>query len=199
MVELKNNNFGAVLLSAAALSGGCALSASPDIYYPPSARKILSDYGSFVGPAGGLRGWPHAGIDIETGGEEKVYAAADGLVVRANYSAQGEYRVMLYHGRDADGQHVITDYFHNSLNLVEKGQQVKRGDAIAVSGTLRRVSFTHFGVLKNTTEELSRRWKHHDPHDYWVDGPGKITCFDAAKVYAKWPIRFTYPVKCREN
>ena len=36
-----------------------------------------------------------------------------------------------------------------------------------------------------------------NPHLYWVDGPGDVTCFDRRKLYPSERFRTTYPVPCR--
>ncbi|MEK7783682.1 MAG: M23 family metallopeptidase [Candidatus Binatota bacterium] len=179
------------------LISGCAALQGPEIIYPPNAPRVLSHYGSFRGPGGGIRGSPHRGIDIEAKTGELVLAAAEGTVWSAGWTDGAEYRISIAHGRDADSNYVMTIYFHNSQNLVEKGQKVKRGQAIALPGSTGRTGFTHFGVMRGSTREYPKDWSDIDPHEYWVDGPYRITCFDPTRSYPSSPIRFTYPVECK--
>ena len=185
------------LTAIAALISSCATIQGPDIIYPPNAPRILSHYGLMIGPGGGRRDSPHRGIDIEAKTGEPVLAAADGTVLTAGWTAGADYRISMAHGRDADSNFIITIYYHNSQNLVEKGQSVKRGQEIALPGSTGRTGFTHFGVMRGPTREYPKDWSDIDPHEYWVDGPYRITCFDPKRIYPPSPIRFTYPVKCK--
>lgn len=78
----------------------------------------------------------HGGIDFPCSTGSKVVAAQKGIVItvkRLNYSYG--YYVMIYHGTDAKGRSVVTLYAHNSSILVSVGDTVKKGEAIAKSGS----------------------------------------------------------------
>jgi len=187
--------FGSILV----LISSCATAQSPEIVYPPDARRILSNYQVLSGVRGGIRGSPHTGIDIEADIGEPVLAAADGIVFRADRTAEAEHRILIAHGRDSDGNYVMSVHYHNSQNLVEKDQKVRRGQPIALAGSTGARGFTHFGVFKGPKGGPSNEWRYTDPHEYWVEGPYRITCFDPAKNYPASPIRFTYPLECKRR
>ncbi|MDE6124153.1 MAG: peptidoglycan DD-metalloendopeptidase family protein [Eubacterium sp.] len=78
----------------------------------------------------------HGGIDFPCPTGTKVVAAQSGvvsLVKRLDYSYG--YYVMIYHGTDANGEHVFTLYAHNSSILVSPGDTVSKGQQIAKSGS----------------------------------------------------------------
>lgn len=175
------------------------------IVYPSNAPRIFSHYGDMWSP-GGMRPNLHRGLDIEGrlgtrwgGIGAPVLAAADGIVIRSHWSNNGGYRIAIEHGADENGKFVITEYLHNSENLVTDGERVKRGQQIATvghTGAYRgRDPHLHFAVyIRN---KRGKEWTHVDPHDYWYDGPYRITCFDRETNYLEQPIRFTYPVECK--
>ncbi|MDI6871349.1 MAG: M23 family metallopeptidase [Bacillota bacterium] len=79
----------------------------------------------------GLRwGRMHEGIDIATSWGRQVVASAPGRVEFAGWRSGYGRLVILDHGR---GTH--TWYAHNSRLLVRPGQQVERGEVIALSGS----------------------------------------------------------------
>lgn len=72
----------------------------------------------------------HGGRDISCPKGTPVYAAADGVVIKATYmnTSYGNH-IMIAHGND-----VYTLYAHNSELLVSVGDEVKQGQQIALSG-----------------------------------------------------------------
>ena len=111
----------------------------------PSYKKISSDYGYRNHPILGVDMF-HNGVDMAAPGGTNILAAYDGTVVSASYtSAMGNY-VMIDHG---DGLYTI--YMHASKLLVSQGQDVSRGDTIALVGTTGRSTgnHLHFSVRLN--------------------------------------------------
>lgn len=176
------------------------------IVYPPNAPRIFSHYGDIYSP-GGRRDSPHEGVDIEGrlgnrwgGIGAPVLASAEGVVVFSGWRNAPGNLIVIDHGVDEDGTSLRTEYLHNSENLVRGGEGVKRGQQIAKVGhtgaNRGRDPHLHFSVYKRG----SKGWSHVDPHDYWYDGPYRITCFDPDRDYFRRPIKFTYPIECeREN
>lgn len=151
----------------------------------------------------------HDGMDIEGRlGDpygaigEPVLAAADGIVLRSHWDNLGGLRIVIEHGQDTDGNYLRTVYLHSSELLVNQGDEVRRGQKIAKlgvtgGGITSGVPHLHFSVYRGPTKQYSKEWKHIDPHEYWVDGSYRITCYDPARNYPTSPIRFTYPVECK--
>jgi len=81
----------------------------------------------------------HQGIDIKAEPGEPIRAAADGVVVLAaeHHGAYGRL-VTIDHGNG-----VVSYYGHNSVNLVQPGQPVRRGEVIARVGRTGNASIDH--------------------------------------------------------
>ncbi len=71
----------------------------------------------------------HTGVDIGVPTGTPIHAAADGIVVRAQWYGAYGYAVVIDHGGG-----VQTLYGHNSKLCVSAGQSVKRGQVVAISG-----------------------------------------------------------------
>ncbi len=81
---------------------------------------------------------PHRGVDFAMPVGTPVLAVGDGeVVVSKNGSGAGNY-VAIRHGRQ-----YMTRYMHLKKLLVKPGQQVKRGDRIALSGNTGRSTGPH--------------------------------------------------------
>ncbi|MBS3113877.1 M23 family metallopeptidase [Candidatus Woesearchaeota archaeon] len=193
-------------LAAIVESSSFAVAQDSKIVYPPGAPKIASDYLDTWGFLRGRYGYertlgPHTGIDIDVLIGHPVLAAADGVIFRSHWSNDSGWRIVIEHGKDVDGSYLRTIYLHNDKNLVAPGENIKRGQIIALSGVSGRMSYDyphlHFMVYKGPTQKYSEEWTHVNPHEYWVDGPYRITCFDTSKGYQNSSIRFTYPVECK--
>ena len=107
----------------------------------PGYSSITSDWGWRV--IWGKKQW-HQGIDIGQPSGKKVAAAADGRVV--SYASEGGRgnTMVLSHGGG-----YYTRYQHLSSNVSHVGDDVKRGDKIALSGTTGDITgaHLHFEVL----------------------------------------------------
>lgn len=117
--------------------------------YPvPGNTRISAGYPNYSS------GQYHGGIDFPCSTGSAVVAAQDGIVVtvkRLDYSYG--YYVMIYHGTDARGRSVVTLYAHNSSILVSNGQNVRKGEQIAKSGSTGNSTgpHCHFEVRFNGT------------------------------------------------
>ena len=81
------------------------------------------------GEADGWTGAPHGGMDFAAGYGTPIYAAADGVVVKAGWhNSWGNY-VKIYHGT-VNGKHFVTEYMHMNEIGATKGQTVTRGQQI---------------------------------------------------------------------
>ncbi len=155
------------------------------VHYPLGATPIISDYGSHTSATGQTRTYIHNGLDLGRFGDD-VLAMADGIVTRASGGEWGN-GIMLYHGYDDDGLRLYTSYGHLHEFKVVKGDQVRRGQVIATVGNSGKMAgeipHLHMMTLKyggtSGASVISR-----NPHRFWLDGPGLITCFDPEKDYS---------------
>jgi murein DD-endopeptidase MepM/ murein hydrolase activator NlpD len=80
----------------------------------------------------------HAGVDMPGRMGANIYATADGIVARSEWSGGYGNLVEIDHGRG-----IQTRYGHLSASLVHAGQRVKRGDLIARMGSTGRSTGSH--------------------------------------------------------
>jgi murein DD-endopeptidase MepM/ murein hydrolase activator NlpD len=94
----------------------------------------------------------HTGIDIACPKGTPIYAALDGTVISAGWNNGGYGNmIILYHGLDDNGVKLFTRYGHSSKLLVKVGDQVARGQVIALVGSTGRSTgpHLHFEVMTN--------------------------------------------------
>lgn len=81
---------------------------------------------------------PHNGVDLATPSGTEVLATGDGVVTRvATHKYAGKYVVIDYTGPYS------SRFLHLSKILVTKGQKIKRGQVIALSGNTGRTTGAH--------------------------------------------------------
>ncbi len=103
----------------------------------PVSGPITSGVGMRIDPIDGV--WRrHNGIDIAVPEGTPVKAVADGSVIYAGLRSGYGWTVLLEH---ANG--MITLHGHNSRNVVEQGQTVKKGETIALAGSTGRSTGPH--------------------------------------------------------
>ena len=114
----------------------------------PSGKYITSYYGYRTHPISGQ--WKmHNGIDIGAAGGTNIVASEEGVVVTATWNEGGYgWYVIIYHGEG-----ISTLYAHASKLLVKAGDQVRRGQVIALVGNTgaSRGDHLHFEVRLNGT------------------------------------------------
>ncbi len=104
----------------------------------PVNGRILSRFGDRQDPFSG-EGAFHTGVDISANTGTPVHAAADGIVYTAEYDGSGYGKmVVIDHGNG-----VRTRYAHLSAFEVVAGQEVRRGQVIALSGNTGRTTSAH--------------------------------------------------------
>ena len=102
--------------------------ASSKLLWPTSGHVITQYYG-----------WRHTGLDIDGTLSSPLYAAADGVVEVSGWNSGGYgYQILISHPNG-----IKTRYAHASKLYVKAGQQVKRGQVIAMMGSTGRSTGSH--------------------------------------------------------
>ena len=107
--------------------------------FRPVLGPISAEYDASTG---------HLGIDFIAPNGSMVHAADDGTVILASYTVDGGYVIAIQHKADR-----LSVYKHNQSLLLEPGDVVRAGDAIAIiggTGTTSKGPHCHF--------------------EWWVDG-----------------------------
>lgn len=128
-------------------SSGTVITYDGGIFKFPLASytRISDDYGNRIHPTLGVEQF-HNGVDFAAPKGTAIYAAYDGVVVAATYSATMGNYVMIDHGSG-----LYTIYMHASALYVSKDDVVARGDTIAAVGSTGRSTgnHLHFSVRKD--------------------------------------------------
>lgn len=188
------------------------VSHSIKVNVPSNAPIIVSDYHSSVGANGLKRTGLHRGVDIYATIGSPIIAAADGEVVSAKVDSCWGPSILISHGFDKDGKRIHALYGHVKNFKVKVGQKVKRGQQVAEMGDPifnscgGGFNHLHFQV-SHTPQKIPFGWgwanfvsdgaKAPNPHKFWQNGVGNVTCFDASQEYTK--PGFTYPVPCENS
>lgn len=121
----------------------------------PPVKKLLPEHISstlrFLWPTTASRitqyfSWRHTGVDIAGPPSNKIVAAASGVVIISGWQNGYGRTIMIDHGNG-----YRTRYGHASKLLVSAGQQVSRGEVIAMVGSTGRSTgpHLHFEILRN--------------------------------------------------
>jgi len=163
------------------------------VHMPDNAPSISQGYRP-KRLTGGRSG--HEGIDIIDKSGTPVLAAASGVVIESYFELLFGSQIEIAHGVDEKGMPVNTRYFHLKERLVKKGDVVVRGQQI---GSLGRSGILAGGILHLHYEVRAGAGQNNsmNPHLFWADGVGVVTCFDRNKEWYDLPFRTTYPVPCR--
>jgi murein DD-endopeptidase MepM/ murein hydrolase activator NlpD len=104
---------------------------------PVANANFTSGYGSRSDPFRGSRAM-HAGVDLAGPVGTPIYATADGIVARSEYSGAYGNLVEINHG-----QGIQTRYGHMSRLIARPGQRVRRGELIGLMGSTGRSTGSH--------------------------------------------------------
>ncbi|MEK7649067.1 MAG: peptidoglycan DD-metalloendopeptidase family protein [Patescibacteria group bacterium] len=125
-----------------------------NILKPPSVKAIPERIGRvlrFLWPTSASRitqyfSWRHSGVDIAGPPSNKIYAAAQGVVIISGWQSGYGRTVLIDHGNG-----YRTRYGHASKLFVSAGERVERGDVIAMVGSTGRSTgpHLHFEILRN--------------------------------------------------
>lgn len=110
-----------------------------------SYTRVSDDYGYRIHPTLGVKQF-HNGVDFASPKGTAIYAAYDGKVIAATYSATMGNYIMIDHGDE-----LYTIYMHASALYVKSGDVVVRGETIAAVGSTGRSTgpHLHFSVRKS--------------------------------------------------
>ena len=141
----------------------------------------------------------HLGIDIIGPRNTSVIAVDSGTIMTTKWDLLYGYQVVIRHNVKHEGKFVISRYLHLNARVVEAGDEVKRGQEIGTLGStgfLATYPHLHFelGFAKTKKQHF---FITENPHKYWYDGVGKISCFDKTKEYKKKTLGITYPLLCQ--
>ena len=103
----------------------------------PVNGVLRSSFGGRCDPLSG-EGTFHTGVDLAAASGTPVHVTADGVVTNADWSGSYGKLVIVDHGNG-----IQTYYAHLSSFLVVPGQEVQRGEVIALSGGTGRVTGPH--------------------------------------------------------
>ena len=119
------------------------LASIPSIW--PVKGWVTSGFGYRVSPFTGAREI-HDGVDIAAPLQSYVISPADGFVIRSGRKRSLGLMMEIDHGYG-----LLTRYGHNSKNLVNVGDHVKRGQVIAQVGRTGRSTgpHLHYGIFLN--------------------------------------------------
>jgi murein DD-endopeptidase MepM/ murein hydrolase activator NlpD len=159
--------------------------------------QVLSPYRDLVKPGRALRDGPHPAVDFAGQIGDPVLAAADGTVWSVGQDGPGRPC-----GNGLWLQHApfrYTLYCHMHEVHVQRGQRVKRGEAIGTLGVSGEPSWTrpipqlHFGLADRPRSRP----------DGDLDGTSDpmtliVGCFDPGAAYPTDRLVLTYPVRCRK-
>ncbi len=119
------------------------LSSTPAI--SPTNGWITSEFAYRISPFTGLREF-HKGLDFATRLGTPIIATADGIVTFAGNQGFSGNIIVIDHGHG-----MVTHYGHVKEMLKKRGEEVKRGDTIALVGISGRSTgpHVHYAVLLN--------------------------------------------------
>ena len=108
--------------------------------------EVSSEFGLRPNPFGGRSYEMHEGIDFTGAYGAPVFATAEGVVKRAEYSGGYGYHIMIDHGYGYE-----TLYAHLSDMEAEVGDQIKQGQLIGYLGSTGRSSgpHLHYGIHRH--------------------------------------------------
>lgn len=157
--------------------------------------RICADYQATIACSGGRYGFvsptgryvdSHEGIDFRAAPGTPVIAASHGMVTWISASVCGGYIVVetpinTYSRQAGKELNLYARYTHLAPDgRLSIGDEVKPGDLLGHvqdfsnldPGCAGRVSHLHFALHFGGDEAA-----HVSPHDYWLDGPGIVSCY----------------------
>lgn len=176
--------------------------ARPDgrrVVMPPNAPSITGQF-RLVGDSGDpqRRELDHLGIDIIEEVGTPVLAVSGGTVLRAFYEPMFGHQVFVDHGAAGGGGRLVSKYRHLDSRSLRSGDRVQRGQQVGTLGTSGLMSqgyaHLHFELWQTPAKGSATPV---DPHDYWLLGANRVTCFTPRLAGVAGRAKLTYPVACK--
>ena len=127
--EAKKQNSSNSGSSSSSGSSSITVSSGGYLWPVPSSGRITSYFGHREQPTAGASTY-HKGIDVGAPTGSNIVATKSGTVVTSRYSSSAGYYIMIYHGNG-----VYSTYMHCSKLLASVGDEVSRGEVIALVGS----------------------------------------------------------------
>ncbi|TRZ49080.1 M23 family metallopeptidase [bacterium] len=142
----------------------------------------------------------HPGIDLSITKGTPIIAISDGKVFYIGEpDSKEQYGGGVFVGI-SHGEHFNSLWGHLTEVFVEKGQSVKRGQLIGLSGSSNYgYPHLHLGICKirENLRDCQRFSQTYDPQNFWL--AGKPQCFDPNMDYSRYSQKdITLPVACGE-
>jgi murein DD-endopeptidase MepM/ murein hydrolase activator NlpD len=201
-----------IILSAVLILTGCApLHLEPYGIVAPDGESVREDGGPVFLPEGApsiMQGFNlqpepqpragHEGIDIYARTGTPVIAPASGIVTDSYFEPFYGNRVIIEYGRDENGRDIFSRLLHLDKRLVSEGEKVLRGQPIGTLGSTGLLaSYPHLHYEIRVRLDGHRSYPV-NPHIFWADGAGVVTCFDNSMELPGRQFSMTYPVSCRK-
>lgn len=167
---------------------------------PEGVRPDLcNDYGSYRNCVGGnyIPGRWHQGLDFGGSSGTPVISATYGEIVAASPDACAGFLITVKTPiRLNTGETLYAMYAHaKPVDDTRPSRAIKPGDVIGhiipLLGTVCYMSRTHVHLELRIENDRSRTT---NPHQYWADGVGKVTCFRAGATVPQ--DRIVAPIRC---
>lgn len=147
-------------------NAGSGLSGNDNLMWPIPGAHITQYTGWRIHPVYGYHSC-HTGIDLGASSGTPIRSAEDGVVgYVGNGGPYGRYTLISH------GEGLVTFYAHQSRQVVQDGDKVKRGEIIGYVGTTgwSTGAHLHFEVRKNGTP--------YDPMGWFGGKKSKVSCVD---------------------
>jgi murein DD-endopeptidase MepM/ murein hydrolase activator NlpD len=166
-----------------------------------AGQDLCSDYQSRINCVGKKRP-VHDGIDFGGAAGTGVISATHGTFMRRNFDECSGHGITVktdFSASDASGEGpVFVRYAHvEAYPQLRAGQQLKPGDPLGTTIPLRHTpchaSREHVHYELRIAADPKR---HINPHAYWADGPGKVTCYRDGMAVP--PGKAVAPIRCAQ-
>ena len=164
---------------------------------PANAPSVIQQFRPLPPEHGRKTSGEHPGIDIYETRNTPILAAAPGTVIASYREPSYGNRVVIAHPAGPQGVPFQTVYKHLNSRTVQKGDAVKRGQQI---GGMGNTGILAAGIVHLHFELHEMHGPHaipRDPHLFWANGPGRVTCFSPQQRFPHPNTTLTYPVRCK--